>query len=171
MSKPKIVMEMLQQLFYKQRLPAKEVAQRMHVAVSSIGSFRAKHHLPPRGWATGHPMLGKHHSVKTRKQISLHQQLKNGTINKAHEWKGMSSITTRGYRFVKSPDASKYIFEHRHVMEQHLGRTLFTHEVVHHKNGNKLDNRLTNLCLHTRSEHSTHHFPKGSKFGIHASQS
>lgn len=54
----------------------------------------------------------------------------------------------------------KHIDEHRYIMEQHLGRKLGRYEYVHHKNGNKRDNRLENLELMTPLEHNQHHFEK-----------
>lgn len=62
-----------------------------------------------------------------------------------------------GYRWISTPDRGE-ILEHRYKMEQHLGRQLDPYdEVVHHKNGDKLDNRLANLELMSRAEHTSHH--------------
>ena len=51
----------------------------------------------------------------------------------------------------------RYIYEHRFIMENYLGRLLDADEVVHHKNENKLDNALSNLEIKSRSGHSADH--------------
>ena len=42
-------------------------------------------------------------------------------------------------------------------MEQHLGCKLSRNEVVHHINGDKYDNRIENLEVQSRSQHSRNH--------------
>lgn len=80
---------------------------------------------------------------------------------KSKNWNGGKTIGN-GYVLIKMPDhpnanSRGYIYEHRHIMEQHIGRYMTHDEVVHHINGNKTDNRLENLLLLTNSEHVALH--------------
>ena len=57
-----------------------------------------------------------------------------------------------GYLWVSIGGEGRYAV-HRKVMEDYIGRSLKSDEVVHHKNGDRLDNRLENLELTTRALH------------------
>jgi hypothetical protein len=75
-----------------------------------------------------------------------------------HTWKGGIHVKEDGYVLVKDynhpySNSGHYVPEHRLVMEKHLGRYLKKHEIVHHKNGIKNDNRIKNLELCTRKTH------------------
>lgn len=69
------------------------------------------------------------------------------------------TVTPQGYIKVWAPDhpnaqKSGWILEHVKVMSDHLGRPLLPQENVHHKYGDKADNRLENLELWTTSQPS-----------------
>jgi len=108
--------------------------------------------------------LMRNHGITARPRIKRDQAgPKNDT------WKGGTSITTGGYRVVRAPDHPRagqagYVFEHVLIVEQELGRRLEWHgpghpdsEIVHHLNGDKLDNRPENLTVTSFREHLEHH--------------
>lgn len=64
-------------------------------------------------------------------------------------------IDSQGYRVIHVQ--GKRVKEHRHVMEQKLGRPLTSLEHVHHLDGDKLNNAPRNLTVVTNAGHRGTH--------------
>jgi len=98
------------------------------------------------------------------------------TGKNSYSWKGGSYISTWGYKYILTLNhprnkSKKYIPEHILVMEKTLGHYLNQKEIVHHKDGIKLNNLPSNLQLfpdeksHQTYEQKTLLFCKQLLFG------
>lgn len=104
---------------------------------------------------------GKHNSPDT--------EFKKGIVN----LKKMRpfSITTRIHsdgkkrNYIKLPNG-KWMKYYRYLIEQKIGRKLGPKEVIHHINGNMLDDRLENLKIMSNSKHRKEHPIKITKEGL-----
>lgn len=95
------------------------------------------------------------HHLRGVCKLHYDRLLRTGEVGPAHPLPTRQSeqwINQDGYRKVHHPVTGKWMFEHRLVMEQQIGRPLERHENVHHKNGIRLDNRPQNLELWVRTQ-------------------
>jgi hypothetical protein len=85
-------------------------------------------------------------------------------------WNGGRHLQA-GYYVVFSPDhpnsdCKGFVYEHRLIMEEKIGRHLNSEEVVHHINHDKTDNSPENLMLFgSQSEHLEYHAKHRGKNG------
>lgn len=92
--------------------------------------------------------------------------IENISGENAPNWKGGRVKTSGGYIYQHAPShpfaANKgYVMEHRLAMEKKLGRYLTKEEIVHHKDGNKSNNDISNLELSSdRGTHTRDHFER-----------
>lgn len=96
-------------------------------------------------------MIGRKWSTETRKNVMSSRSKTQKRGEDHHLWKG-GKYDKDGYKMV-SNGKGKYRFEHRVVVEKHIGRKLSPNENVHHKNGVKDDNRISNLEIVAHSSH------------------
>ncbi len=93
--------------------------------------------------------------------IHGHHAFEHGRIRDAQGYIRVSAPNhPHAYGSSKWPRC-QYVFEHRLVAEQKIGRLLRTGEIVHHINGIKDDNRPENLEVLTEKQHFEKHYPDG----------
>lgn len=84
--------------------------------------------------------------------------------DKHWNWNGGFYVDQRGYKRVLT-GVGEYSLEHRIIAEESSGNGSTHNKVVHHKNGDTLDNRKDNLDIMTSSEHARLHWDKLDKGG------
>lgn len=106
-------------------------------------------------------------NVKTRSPKEA-KKVENPQGPTVSNWRGGRRTIGKGYIYIYSPDhpnatKDKYVMEHRLVMEKKLGRYLESNEIVHHIDGNRGNNKISNLQLCTKGEHTKVHFNNTEK--------
>ena len=70
-------------------------------------------------------------------------------------WKSLRKsghVNKDGYRIVS--EQGNHYKEHRRIVEDFIGRKLDASEIIHHKDGNRLNNNISNLQIMSRSTHA-----------------
>lgn len=82
--------------------------------------------------------------------------------------RGKRKTTGRTSRYYTTTRDGKVMYEHRYVMEQHLGRKLLDNEHIHHMDGNPKNNDISNLeILSPEEHHRLHMTEQNEKYNQH----
>lgn len=118
----------------------------------SASHLRAKHNMTTKEYrALGYKTLSE-----ARLEQLRNSPVSKGTVNRLYgenhwNWKG-GYVSSAGYKILNVM-GKKGVYEHRVAAEEMLGRPLTADEVVHHIDGNRLNNSSENLVVMKRREH------------------
>lgn len=120
--------------------------RRVKYKLCSVCSYKDLKLKNSEGFQKYRQRINEEYKKKTRERLKLPLDHDFGKAPK-----GTGFVNVKGYRkfWMKDIETGKQIsrYEHHIVIEQSLGRELFDHERVHHKNGDRGDNRIENLEL------------------------
>jgi predicted DNA-binding protein YlxM (UPF0122 family) len=134
--------ETVERMYFKDEMSQTQIAKTLGVTQGAVQLFMRKHGITARTRTDGIIIS------RNREQFS-------GENNP--QWNGGRHITYHGYQHIRMPDHPLadnrgYVKEHRLVWYNAYGEIPKGYH-VHHRNGDKLDNRLENLELLSHRKH------------------
>jgi len=133
----------------------------------SATHLRAKHSMTTKEYrALGYKTLSEARLKQLRESPVAKGTVKRLFGEDHWNWKG-GYISGSGYKIINI-NGKKGILEHRKIAEEILGRPLNKNEVVHHKDGNRLNNSIDNLEIMSRHDHDQ--MRDGTRAFFHTSQ-
>jgi HNH endonuclease len=145
----KRVFDLIQENHINGNMSLRDVAKKLGMQYGAMQWFIRKYDMPHRS------------------RIESMKRCKDGH---GPQWKGGRTIFVGNrdkktpYVYIYNPRHSNansrgYVFEHRLVMAELLGRPIRKDEVIHHRNGDSLDNRPENLEVRQRGGADQYHGP------------
>ena len=121
----KRVAQKIQRWHWERNMSLRQIAAKLGITYASLQWYLRRFKIPRRG------------------RVESMNVVFNG---RGPNWKG-GRIYSRGYVQLKMPnhpnaDSRGYVYEHRYVMAEKIGRPLREDEIVHHVNGDIKDNRI-----------------------------
>lgn len=129
------------------------------------------HSIASMKWAKKNPdkkkLYARNYYLKNR--LRLNQYGRDWVEKNKHDPEYIQRRREQQRKYLKSHPPTPYIRirknkkqvkEHRWIMEQHLGRKLLKTEIIHHLDGNKQNNDISNLAIMTLSSHTRFHHLK-----------
>jgi endogenous inhibitor of DNA gyrase (YacG/DUF329 family) len=130
-------------------------SERVEVKCPDCGRVKivTKSYLFRRKSSLCHNCYAKRHILELNTvQVRERNPFWKGGVFKSGNYVAVS-LPKNHSRIKMAGKGERSVLQHRLVMANHLNRDLESWEVVHHKNGNKRDNRRENLELLTHANH------------------
>lgn len=164
----------LHRLYVTEGKSTRECAEHFGMGQGGIRYWMQKYGIKGRPYTENKMPTPKGGKLKKkhRKGISSSMRGNRNTLGKNleeqhHNWKGGEYKDKDGRIWIRVTDKDgnrRYKKRSRLVMEEYLGRSLTSKEIVHHRNEKKDDDRVENLELMSVSEHVSYHRRKDRNY-------